>query len=100
MALPSKVSRPMPYKGKLKNMTVKILSNNMDKNTVITVYKNMEATPLTITVATLETGVKTNNITSVTFQKGDYLDTIVDTHLSAADKRIIMGVSYEYVKVL
>ena len=102
MANPSTVSRPMPYKGKLKNMTAKVLSNTLDHTTTITAYKNMEATPLKVTIAALTTGVFTLNIVSVPFRKGDYLDTIVDTHLSSngAMPKIIVGVSYEYVKVL
>lgn len=90
------IDRPMPYKGTLKNMVAKVLSNNMTTATTMKVYKEATVTTLGISITAGTTGLFPDTTHTVDFEKGQTLLTIVDTHNSAADKRIIVGVGYEY----
>ncbi|MCJ7816758.1 MAG: hypothetical protein MUP55_02770 [Candidatus Aenigmarchaeota archaeon] len=94
----SPIDRPMPYKGTLKNMVARVLLNTMTTATTMKAYKEAVVTSIGVSITATTTGIFKDTTHTVDFNKGDALSTIVDTHSSATDKRIIVGVGYEYTR--
>jgi TPP-dependent indolepyruvate ferredoxin oxidoreductase alpha subunit len=93
----------MPYDGILKVMVVKVLSNTLtylpgqqNKYATVTAYKNGSSTSMSIEIPENGVGIYVNTNVQL-FEKGDVLETVVDTTNSNGGN-IILGVSYEYVK--
>jgi hypothetical protein len=89
----SPVAKVMPYKGVLKNMAVYVQDNGTSITT-ITAYKNGVATSLEVIVLYSATGNFYDNAHTEQFNKGDRLDTKVNT--GQGEWGIILSVSYEY----
>jgi signal transduction histidine kinase len=103
MALISPYNKIMPYDGILKVMVVKVLSNTLtylpeqpNKYATVTAYKNGSSTSMSIEIHENGVGIYVNTNEQL-FNKGDVLETLVDTTNSNSG-RLILSVSYEYVK--
>lgn len=87
---------PMPFKARITNLAVHVVSNTLDNVTIITLYVNEAATLLTLLIDGEETGTKANTINEAVASMGDRLQVLIDTTQSTSGEITITGVSMAY----
>ena len=78
---------PMPISGTISDLYVNIGANTSTSSVSYTLHKNGSATPLSITVTALATGLFTDLVHSVTIVEGDLINLTVDQSCSRTTTR-------------
>lgn len=92
----SSYGMPVPYTGKAKNLRVMVVSNGLDGDCIVSVARNEESTPLSVTIPAGSTGLFENSSDEVEFLNGERIFFIIDTRQATSGSIDIAGASVLY----